>query len=141
MNTPRPRHATVVAYLALFAALGGSAYAVSKVRTHDLKRGAVTSAKIKNRTIAAEDLKPLVIRERMQGVAAGATGGAEVVARCKRNEKFVAGGGGWIGDGNVTSGIAAAKRLGTPPTGFEVRGTNPDGSADTLLAQAICLRK
>lgn len=141
MKIPRPRHATVVAYLAMFAALGGSAYAVSKVGTNDLKRGAVTSPKIENKTIRAEDVKPLVVRERGRGVPAGATGGATVVSRCKRNEKFVAGGGGWIGDGNVTSALASRQKRGGPATGYEVRGTNPDGSPDTLVAQAICLPK
>ena len=32
-----PSHSTVVAYLALFAALGGSAYAISKIDSGDIK--------------------------------------------------------------------------------------------------------
>jgi len=52
----RPSHATVVAYLALFCAIGGSAYAVSKVRTADLKRAAVTSPKIENRAVKGKDI-------------------------------------------------------------------------------------
>lgn len=47
----RPSHATVVAYLALFVALGGSSYAAvtlerNSVRTKHIARGAVTSAKV-----------------------------------------------------------------------------------------------
>jgi len=53
---PKPSHATVIAYLALFAALGGSAYAVSKVGTSDLKRNAVTSAKIEQRAVKGSDI-------------------------------------------------------------------------------------
>jgi hypothetical protein len=49
----RPSHATVVAYLALFVALGGGAYAASQlpnnsVGTKNLKDGAVTKPKIAN---------------------------------------------------------------------------------------------
>ena len=141
MKIPQLRHSTVVAYLALFVALGGSAYAVSKIRTNDLRRGAVTSQKIKNRTITAQDVKPLVLREQKRAVPAGSVGVASVVSRCKKHETFVAGGGGWVGDGNVTSGIAAGETGRASPTGYEIRGTNPDGSADTLLAQAVCLAR
>ena len=44
----RPSHATIVAYLALFVALGGSAIAAS---------GAITGKQIKNGTITAADIK------------------------------------------------------------------------------------
>jgi hypothetical protein len=44
----RPSHATVVAYLALFVALGGGAYAALKV----------TSADIVDKTIRGRDVKP-----------------------------------------------------------------------------------
>lgn len=56
MKIRRPSHATAVAYLALFVALGGSAYAVSKVGTNDLKRSAVTSPKIENGSVRGRDL-------------------------------------------------------------------------------------
>lgn len=56
MRLSRPSHATVVAYLALFCAVGGSAYAVSKVGTADLKRAAVTSPKIENKAVKGKDL-------------------------------------------------------------------------------------
>jgi hypothetical protein len=136
MKIRRPSHATVVAYLALFAALAGSAYAVSTVGTDDLKRGAVTSPKIRNHTISGEDVKPLAIRHQERNVAAGNTALSSAVARCHKNEKLIGSGGGWIGDGNVTSAIADRRT-----NLVQVRGTNPDGSADTLLAQAVCLRK
>jgi hypothetical protein len=135
MNIRRPAHATIVAYLALFAALGGSAYAVFKVGTEDLKRGAVTSKKIRDHTIIGRDLKPIVVRQEKRQVAQGNTGLSTAVARCHRAEDLVSGAGGWIGDGNVTSAVASMS------SGlYAVRGTNPDGSADTLLAQAICVR-
>ncbi|MEA2450699.1 MAG: hypothetical protein QOG63_2631 [Thermoleophilaceae bacterium] len=60
---PHLNHATVVAYLALFAALGGGAYAAIKlpknsVGSKQIKRDAVTSAKIRNGTLTATDAQP-----------------------------------------------------------------------------------
>jgi hypothetical protein len=67
----RPTHAVVVSYLALFIALGGSAYAVSKlpknsvgpkqlkknsVTTKKLKKNAVTGAKVKNKSLTGSDI-------------------------------------------------------------------------------------
>jgi hypothetical protein len=136
MKTRRPSHATVVAYLALFAALSGSAYAVSKVGTGDLKRGAVTSPKVKNHTLTGEDIRPVVLRQQKRVVTAGNTAMSDAVAHCLNREELVSGAGGWISDGNVTSTTT------NPRTGVvQVRGTNPDGSADTLVAQAICIRR
>lgn len=52
-----PRHNTVIAYLALFVALGGSAYAATQlpknsVGSKQLKSNAVTAAKIKNGAVS-----------------------------------------------------------------------------------------
>jgi hypothetical protein len=136
MRIRRPSHATVVAYLALLTALGGSAYAVSKVGTKDLKPSAVTSPKIKNHTVRGKDLKPIVVREKQRSVSAGNTALSDAVARCRKREQLLTGAGGWIGDGNVTSSIADKTT-----DAVQVRGTNPDGSADTLVAQAVCIRR
>ena len=56
MKRGRPSHATVVAYLALFVALGGGAMAAShlgknSVGAKQLKKNAVTTAKIKNSAV------------------------------------------------------------------------------------------
>jgi hypothetical protein len=136
MNIRKPSHTTVVAYLALFAALGGSAYAVSKIGTADLKRGAVTSKKIRDHSVRGRDLTKIFLRQDKQAVAAGNTAMSTAVARCHKAEQLVTGAGGWIGDGNLTSGIASRQN-----DLYAVRGTNPDGSADTLLAQAVCIRR
>lgn len=46
----RPSHATVVAYLALFVALGGSSYAALKVTGRNVPKDALSGADIKNLT-------------------------------------------------------------------------------------------
>jgi hypothetical protein len=53
----RPGHATVVAYLALFVALGGSALAATQITGKQIKNGTITSADIKNGSIKGVDLK------------------------------------------------------------------------------------
>jgi hypothetical protein len=56
----RPSHATVVAYLALFVALGSGAYAAGQlsknsVGSKQLKRNSVTSPKVKDGSLRPED--------------------------------------------------------------------------------------
>jgi Collagen triple helix repeat (20 copies) len=50
------RHTTAVAYLALFAALGGSAYAAVTVTGANIKDGTVTGKDVKNRSLGAGKL-------------------------------------------------------------------------------------
>lgn len=51
----RPKHSTVVAYLALFAALGGTGYAATA-----LPRASVTSATIRDGSVKLADLAPSI---------------------------------------------------------------------------------
>ena len=58
----RPSHTTVVAYLALFAALGGTSYAAVKLPKNSvggaqIKKNAVTGAKVKNSSLGPSDIK------------------------------------------------------------------------------------
>lgn len=58
----RPTHATVVAYLALFVALGGTSVAAVTLKRNSVKgkniaRNAVTSPKVKDRSLLATDFK------------------------------------------------------------------------------------
>ncbi len=63
MRQPRrPSHATVIAYIALFAALGGSAIAASDlgkntVGAKQIKKNAVTTAKIKKQAVTTAKIK------------------------------------------------------------------------------------
>ena len=52
------RHGTAVAYLALFATLGGSAYAAVTVTGNNIKDGTVTGKDVKNRTLGTNKLSP-----------------------------------------------------------------------------------
>jgi hypothetical protein len=54
---PRLNHATVVAYLALFVALGGSAYSAALINGKNIKNRSIAGKKLKNRTITAGKIK------------------------------------------------------------------------------------
>ena len=51
------RHGTAVAYLALFAALGGSAYAAVTVTGKNIKNGTITGRDVKNRSLGTNKLR------------------------------------------------------------------------------------
>ena len=53
----RPSPALVISILALFVALGGSAYAASKIGTNDIKANAITAGKIKNSAVTTKKIK------------------------------------------------------------------------------------
>jgi Collagen triple helix repeat (20 copies) len=55
-------HTTAVAYLALFAALGGSAYAAVTVTGSNIKDGTVTGRDVKNRSLGTNELTPKALR-------------------------------------------------------------------------------
>jgi hypothetical protein len=51
-----PSHSTLVAYLALFVALGGSAYAVSKIDSGDIKNRSIKGKDIANDTLGGRQI-------------------------------------------------------------------------------------
>jgi hypothetical protein len=53
---PRFNHATVVAYLALFVALGGSAYAAATITSRDIVNGSITGADIRTGSVKSADV-------------------------------------------------------------------------------------
>ena len=53
----RPSHTTVVAYLALFVALGGSSYAAITITGKNVKNSSLTGSDIKNSSLTTSDVK------------------------------------------------------------------------------------
>jgi hypothetical protein len=77
----RPSHATVVAYLALFAALGGSAIAASglgknTVGPKQVKKNAITTAKIKKEAVTTAKIKKGAVTA--DSVKSGSLTGAQI---------------------------------------------------------------
>jgi hypothetical protein len=134
----RPSHATIVAYLALVVALGGSAYAASKIGTNDIRDGAVTSAKIKNENVKGRDLAKPIVRSVRRTGQVGAT--TLVRATCKRRESLIGGGGGWDTTGSIQ--FSGPDTVDVPPAtaaGYIVQGQT--SVPNTLEARALCLPK
>ena len=65
------RHGTAVAYLALFAALGGSAYAAVTVTGKNIRDGTVTGRDVKDRSLGTKELSATAL-----GSLAGQSGPA-----------------------------------------------------------------
>ncbi len=55
------RHTTAIAYLALFAALGGSAYAAATITGSNIKDGTITGKDVKNRSLGTEKLSAMAL--------------------------------------------------------------------------------
>ena len=67
------RHSTAVAYLALFAALGGSAYAAVTVTGKNIKDGTITGRDVKNRSLGTSKLSATAVAS-LTGAPAGPQG-------------------------------------------------------------------
>jgi hypothetical protein len=76
MRLRRPGHATIVAYLALFVALSGTAMAVKKIGPSGLKKNAVTTKKIADGAVNTSKLKDGAVTE--PKLANGAVTGAKL---------------------------------------------------------------
>jgi hypothetical protein len=61
IHSATPRPATLVALLALFAALGGTSYAALAITGKNIKDGSITSADIRNRSLRPADFNRAVI--------------------------------------------------------------------------------
>ena len=141
----RPNHATVVAYLALFIALGGSSYAATKlsrnaVKSTNIASNAVTSSKVKNGSLLAKDFKAGQLPKGAKGDqgAAGPAGpagaGGAAGAPGAKGDKGGSATALWAsvnGDGTLRSGsgVASADRYTGPPTGDYLVTFNRDISA------------
>ena len=166
----RLSYANVIATIALFLALGGSAYAVTAgkntvksksiakgaVKTTDiankavsgakLKPGAVSASAIANGSIGATQLGKVVIRRGDGTIPEGNSGAAR--ASCKPGEK-VLGGGGSVGAIDVNqfqstpfSADGSDPKDGNSPGGWVVVFYNPIGGSGTAsaLAWVLCLQ-
>jgi hypothetical protein len=130
----RPSHATIVAYLALFAALGGTAFAASQlprnsVGAKQLKPNAVTAAKIKTGAVTAAKVRANALtgeqidESKLGQVPSAATAGSAATAATATAATTAA-----SADSAANAGDADALG-GVPPAGYLQTGDVQFGSA------------
>lgn len=126
----------VVAYLALFVALGGTSHAAitlprNSVGTKQLRSSAVTSAKVRDGTLRAEDLAAGTVRRGLRGPAGPAGSLADGLPSGKTlRGRWEAGSGNPAGNqvsDTATDSISFGAQLASPPARTIVM--NPPGPA------------
>jgi trimeric autotransporter adhesin len=127
MRLRRPDHATVVAYLALFVALCGSAAAVSgKVRSRDIGKGAVTAPKIRNGAVTGIKIAPGAVGT--SALAAGAVGSAQLAPGAVGSTQLAPGA---VGTGALAAGAVGSAQL--APEGVELGNLAPGSVSSAKL--------
>jgi hypothetical protein len=130
MRRPQPTYANVVSSLALFVALGGTSWAVARnsIGNRELKTNAVTSSKVRDRSLTPNDLSVTAQGRRGPRGAAGPQGdqgppGIATAAEPWRSLPFA---GGWtnVGQGHQDPayhkdqlGIVSLRGIATHPAG------------------------
>ncbi|MQA75042.1 MAG: hypothetical protein GEU88_11985 [Solirubrobacterales bacterium] len=119
----RPSPALIVSCVALFVALSGSAYAVSKVQTQDIARQAVTSSKIDGKAVKGGK------------IAGGSVKGGKIQAGAVKAGKIDAGAVSTEEIAGTTRGVALAGAT-VDPTGVVTQWFNRFGGAPTVANTA-----
>jgi hypothetical protein len=127
-----------LALIALFIALGGTAYAANKVTSGEIRNGTVRAIDLHQGAVRGNKITNRFTVERSRVVPNGASGTVEVI--CPRSRRVLfSGGGGWPPEtpgaaiDNVDL-ISSGNR-----GGVTVSGTNASGSSQSLVARAYCL--
>ena len=115
-----------IAFLALFVALGGTAYAIGA------------------NTIGATAVKSLIVRERTPHVTVP-PGSAQVAFKtCEKGEQFISGAAGWEGatmaDNTPIVHSQFVGAAGANATGFIAYGRNNGAVPRKLVVQIACLK-
>jgi len=162
----------VIASAALAISLGGTSYAAmqlprNSVGTAQLKKDAVTSAKIRNFSLRPWDflgklprgpagppgppgvLAPLSLHQSSVGVPGNAAGNGLYATRathvrCPSGEIAVAGGTSWSTDANAEELITVYSRPlfdSGQPVGWRARGGTDVASDRVFTVQALCMKK
>jgi uncharacterized protein YjbI with pentapeptide repeats len=168
MSTPRPTYANVTATLALFVALGGSAYAAATVTGRDVRNGTLTGSDVKNNSLRGADIRNRSLRAADFRAGALPRRTAGVVSRrtqvsvpddetrpakvsCAPGETAVGGGAGFGGavvDDRIITFSEPLEADGTLPedgdkaSQWSAAGVNLTGTGDpiTLTVQVLCAR-
>ncbi len=139
LPTRRPGHATVVAYLALFIALGaGGAWAANKITSKQIAKNAVRAKHIKKNQVRAKHIKASQVRTKQ--IADGSVTAAKLLdgpgSGVDADALDGIGSGGFLASNRILYGGAPAAEdealvFRWPGTGVEVR-THDVGAGDSI---------
>lgn len=151
--------ANVVALLALFVALGGSAYAIhlgkNAVKTRNIKNGAVTEAKLAPGAVSASKLAPGAVKSpsvvvRLDSKSLNDGSNALPTAVCQPGEVAVGGGGYTAAAGSDIQFVGlrpvqadeSAATTGDTPGAYYAEFANSIGGtgSTTAFALALCMK-
>jgi hypothetical protein len=132
--------AHLIALLALFVALGGSAYAIhlgkNAVKTRNIKNGAVTEAKLAGGAVTASKLSPgavgagnlgaIVVRSATVALPDGS--GPSTTARCNPGEKLL-GGTARVNSGGTSDVAVEGLTPSNPDSSVPLDGESPKSGA------------
>jgi hypothetical protein len=169
-RVPRLNSAHVIALIALFVALGGSAYAVTSgkntVKSRSIAKGAVKTSDIANKAVSAAKLKPgavpssaiannsigapqlgNVVLRRAQKPLPDASG-ANAQASCRPGEQPISGGSDTTAsdvfqlESVPSSPDSDGPKEGTSPVGWQTAYYNPAGGVGDAVINAwvLCLQ-
>ena len=136
------RHSTAVAYLALFAALGGgTAYAAATVTGSSIKDGTITGKDIKKRSIGADRLSPTAVsslgRPGPAGPAGPAGGQGERGEKGEKGERGPAGPNGPAGPRGEQGAAGPAGGSGVSGFQYIARRADTDILKDKYLRWSV----
>jgi hypothetical protein len=139
LKISRPKHSTLVAYLALFVALGGTSYALT-VTSNDVPKNALTGADIKGLTakgFKASSAAPIDSDVIEMGFTTDMSGSADAFVPCPPGKVITGGGYGNALRGFVDASLPAGDRGwvvavdGAPPNyAFSVLAVCATGNSD-----------
>jgi len=118
-------YANAMATLAVFVALGGTGYAVTKVDGGDVKNGSLTGADVRKDSLKGPDIAKKAVKA--PEIASNAVRGAEVAPDTLTGEE--------IAPDALTGVDIAEAQLGTVPNAETVAGTKMDGSPLLRLSE------
>jgi hypothetical protein len=115
----RPSPALLVAIIAIVFAIGGAAYAGSKVGTHDLENGAVTAAKLHRKAVTTKKIKrDSVTGAKVKESSLGTVPNANAVGGLPANNLVRVASAAVNHNALATSGTAAQTSIDAPRAGF-----------------------
>ncbi len=142
----RPSHATIVAYLALFTALSGSAYAAATIGSAQIKNNSIHSRDVRNNTLTSRDINERALRtsprlyvKSASGVVGPGISVPDVRVLCDPGDLVVSGTAGSGGPAIRVAGERPLPKFAGWEAGFERTAPGSPGERPGVIA--VCARK